>query len=135
MIAYLVMSWLLAFASNQKIALYCSDVSGAFDRVKSRLMEKLRSAGLHPKLVRVLDSWLKDRRANVVIGGSMSQPIFMRDMVYQGTVLGPLLWNIFFKDASDALRIAGFSEMSYANNLSGSLEYPTHLSETFYLIT
>ena len=33
----------------------------------------------------------------------------------------------------DALRAAGFSEMAYADDLSGSCAYPTHLSENFLL--
>ena len=47
-IAFLVMTWLFAFASNKKVAVYCSDVSGAFDRAnKDRLIVKLRNAGIH----------------------------------------------------------------------------------------
>ena len=43
------------------------------------------------------------------------------------------MWNIFFRDAGDALYVAGFSEIAYADDLSGSRAYPTHLSENFLL--
>ena len=56
------------------MGLYCSDVSGAFDRVRCvRLVEKLRRSGLHPTIVRFLESWLEDRISMVVVGGEMSE--------------------------------------------------------------
>ena len=131
-IAFLVMTWLFAFASNKIVAVYCSDVAGAFDRVhKHRLLGKLRGSGLHPKLVKIFESWLNERLANVVIGGSMSRSILMRNMVYQGTVFGPMLWNIFFKDAGDAIRAAGFEDISYADDLNAYKVYPGHLSPAY----
>ena len=72
-IAFLVMFWLFAFAAGKKVALYCSDVVGVFDKVeKSRLLEKFRRVGLHPKLVEVLDTWLRDKRVQIVINGAKS---------------------------------------------------------------
>ena len=53
-IAFNVCFWIMAFNKKMQIALYCSDVSGAFDRVcKKRLVKKLRNAGLHPQLLQV----------------------------------------------------------------------------------
>ena len=49
-LAYLVLSWLLAFMEKGRVALYCSDVSGAFDKVRAdRLVEKLKSKGMPGK--------------------------------------------------------------------------------------
>ena len=43
-LAFLVLTWLEGFCRKVKFALYCSDVSGAFDRVRlERLMAKLRA--------------------------------------------------------------------------------------------
>ena len=127
-----MMSWLIAFASNKKVALYCSDVAGAFDRVdKGRLLMKLRGSGLHPKLVDVFETWLKERFAQVVVGGSMSSIITMRNMVYQGTVWGPMLWNMFFRDAGDAIRGAGFLDITYADDLNAFRTYPVHTCPGF----
>ena len=45
-LAFLVVSWLLAFREKDQIALYVSDVSAAFDRVlKQRLLAKLAARG------------------------------------------------------------------------------------------
>lgn len=47
-----VVSWIIAFGKHRRVALYCSDVSGAFDRVDSiRFIVKLKSRGVHPVVV------------------------------------------------------------------------------------
>ena len=57
---FAVCSWLLAFSAGKKVAVYCADVAGAFDRVDAeRLVEKLQGLGLPPLLLQVLGSWLK----------------------------------------------------------------------------
>eukprot|EP00969_Alexandrium_andersonii_P012623 550165-Alexandrium_andersonii.AAC.1 len=42
----------------------------------------------------------------------------MSDMVYQGTVLGPPLWDLFLADARFAIARAEFIETIYANDLN-----------------
>eukprot|EP00969_Alexandrium_andersonii_P001760 77707-Alexandrium_andersonii.AAC.1 len=50
---FLVLELLAAFANGRRVALYCSGVSGAFDKVcASLLSKKLTAAGVHPKMVR-----------------------------------------------------------------------------------
>ena len=67
--------------------MYCSDVAGAFDRVwVERLVEKLKKKGLNAKVVALMAAWLKDRVAHVVVEGTKSAPMVLKDMVYQGTV-------------------------------------------------
>jgi len=45
-------------------------------------------------------------------------PFQIKDMVYQGTVLGPQLWNLFFADAADAIREFMFEEVIFADDLN-----------------
>ena len=59
----------------------------------ARLGEKLRSSGLHEKGVKLLLSWLEDRISQIVVGGASSPEEILADSVFQGTVLGPPLWN------------------------------------------
>ena len=68
-----------------------------------RLALKLKKKGLHPRIVCVLCSWLKERLANVVVSGTSSIGMTLRNMVFQGTVTGPILWNLFFEDARHAI--------------------------------
>eukprot|EP00959_Pyramimonas_sp_CCMP1952_P063887 1334739-Pyramimonas_sp.AAC.1 len=42
----------------------------------------------------------------------------MGDMVYQGAVWGPPLWNTYFSDACIAIRGAGFEEVVFADDLN-----------------
>ena len=124
MLAYMVLVWLRGFARAQKYALYCSDVSGAFDRVEvERMVAKLRAAGIHERLVAVFSSWLRQRVARVVVGGAESAEFALANMVFQGTVLGPTFWNIFFADAAAAVRQTGFLEKVFADDLSAYRPY------------
>ena len=128
---FLILTWLQAFANGQKVGVYCSDVSGAFDKVSSeKLLQKLSSQGVHPSVINVLESWLAKRRANVVVGGVESVNILMQDMVYQGTVWGPVLWNSFFADAVRALIKAQFESIVYADDLNAYRLFPNQTEQS-----
>ena len=59
-LAILTFAWLNGLNARRKIAVLCSDVSGAFDRVcRKRLLKKLRKMGLHSKIIAVVESWLQ----------------------------------------------------------------------------
>ena len=95
-----------------KVMVYCSDVAGAFDRVSSgRLLAKLEAKGIHPKLVKAIGSWLEPRQASVVAGGMKSKAFLIKDMIFQGTVLGPQLWNLRFGDATKAINEFMYEEI------------------------
>ena len=101
------------------MALYCSDVSGAFDRVRAeRLLAKLKANGVHDKMLAVLTSWLQTRAARVCVDGSFSDSFPLSDMVFQGTVLGPPLWNCFYADAAEAVEIHSFLATIFADDLN-----------------
>ena len=119
-LAYMVLAWLSAFMEKARIALYCSDVSGAFDKVSaSRLLEKLKAKGMPSALIKVVSSWLRDRVGHVVVAGAQSAMMLLKDMVFQGTVWGPTLWNVFYEDARWALREHNFREFVFADDLNG----------------
>ena len=114
-----VNSWLLKLEDKEIVALYCSDVSGAFDRVsRERLLRKLAVSGLHSKIVAFLDSWLADRVSVVIVGGESSIPRVLANSVFQGTVLGPPLWNLFYLDAFSAVRKLDFVDVVFADDFN-----------------
>ena len=87
--------WLLAFEQGCKVALFLSDISGAFDRVHvERLMLKLQRSGLNTDFLEFIRSYLSTRTGVVIADGKSGAPFALDNMVFQGTVLGPSLWNI-----------------------------------------
>ena len=117
-------------AHGLKIGLYCSDVSGAFDKVDAdRLILKCEALGIHPKITRLLGSWLRRRRAHVVVEGCTSPELFMQNMVYQGTVWGPPLWNIYYRDVKLAIAANGFIDIVYADDLNAFKTFPNSIND------
>ena len=102
---------------GELVGLFCADVSSAFGRVDQRkLGRKLRASGLHPQVVAFLESWLQDRVSQVVVGGARSPEEQLADSVFQGTVLGPVLWNLFYEDARQAANKLNFLESVFADD-------------------
>ena len=63
-----VFHWLVLLDNGFQVALYCSDVSAAFDRVSSKiLISKLAAAALPASAVLFLSSWIEDRRVQVLV--------------------------------------------------------------------
>ena len=125
-LALLSLRWLKALENGHKVLVYCSDVSGAFDKVsRERLLDKLAAKGIHPMLVKLLGSWLEPRQASVVVGGAKSKPFRIQDMVFQGTVLGPQLWNLFFEDAAAAIKEHLYEEVIFADDLNAYKVVPS----------
>ena len=117
-LALLTLVWIKALAAGSKVGVYCSDVSGAFDRVSTeRLIKKLHNKKLHASIVKVFTSWLRQRSSRIVVGGSCSIEMLLKDMVFQGTVNGPMLWNLFFEDAGHAIN-ERFEEVVFADDLN-----------------
>lgn len=78
-----MLTWIEALALGRKIGVYCSDVSGAIERVKAeRLVAKLRAAKVRPEIVAVIESWLRSRPAHVVVGGAQSVELSLFNMVF-----------------------------------------------------
>ena len=113
-----------------KVLAYCSDIAGAVDGVPmERLLAELRSKGINPKLVNLIGSWLQPRQASVVIGGATSKQFLIMDMVFQGTVLGPQLWNLFFEDAKRSINECLYEKIIYANHLNAYTVVPASTSD------
>ena len=57
------------------------------------------------------------RTANIVVGNCKSSDQILEDMVFQGTVLGPGLWNVMYEDAREPIAKCSFTEIVYADDL------------------
>ena len=124
-LAFLTLTWLNGFCRKVKFVLYCSDVSGAFDRVRlERLLAKLRAKGVPERWVQLFASWLRARTARVAVNGKFSEVLVLTNMVFQGTVWGPTLWNVFYEDAVLPVKGCGFTEVVFADDLNAFAEVP-----------
>ena len=128
-VALFVAECLLAWHSGKKLGLYLSDISGAFDKVSTDiLMRKLRAVGVGNRWATFLQSYLSAREAVVIVEGSFSAPFVIKNMIFQGTVLGPPLWNVSFQDVARFIENIGFREVRFADDLSVLKKFDVHMN-------
>ena len=117
-VSMLMMSFALAVCTNKKIGAFLNDVSGAFDRVnKEILLSKLQGFGVRATCLRFLESYLASRVGNVAVQGKRLIDMIIDNSVFQGTVLGPALWNSFFPDIRVVAQSTSGHESMYADGL------------------
>ncbi len=78
--------------------------SKSFDSVCHRLLvKKMVAMGIHLKINRWVEEFLKNRTFRVKLGGHLSSEDIVKSSVPQGSVLGPLLFLIFINDLENEL--------------------------------
>lgn len=81
------------------IAIMSFDMSSAFDSINHRLiLLKFERFGFPTSFISWLSSYLQDRTCAVKIAGMSSRTINVERGVPQGSVLGPLIFNVFVSD-------------------------------------
>ena len=129
LVTALLMSWIQTICKGRKIGGYLSDISGAFDRVcKEYLIAKLQAAGIGQTYLNFLDAYLAPRMAQVLVEGSRSDIFEIANSVFQGTVLGPPLWNLFFADIVVPASSTGGDTSAFADDLSVFQEFDNRTS-------
>ena len=117
----LVNDLLIGLDSRSGIVLVLIDLSAAFDTVDHNKLINILANELNIRntALKWFKSYLSNRTQRVYVNGQFSEPLELSFGVPQGSVLGPILFNIYVKSLANVFLNAGFNTLSYADDNSG----------------
>ena len=118
LLLYVVNDILIAFDKNKAVILLFIDLSAAFDTVDiDKLLHILNlDIGISGVALKWFESFLRGRNQHVLIQQSLSESRKVKFGVPQGSVLGPVLFNIYTRSLFDVIKDCGFSTSGYADD-------------------
>ena len=112
---HLVEDWKQSWDRVELVTMVAMDLSKAFDSLPhSLLVRKLQAYDVDEQSCSLLQGYLQGRLQRVKVRNAVSSWDFNRRGVPQGSVLGPLLFNVFFNDLSYFITRVNFN--AYADD-------------------
>lgn len=112
---------LVAIDNKSGVVVLLIDLSAAFDTVDHQILLKILhdEIGIQGTALKWFHSFLTSRTQKVQVGNCTSEPLPLLFGVPQGSVLGPVLFNIYSRSLSAVFSASGFSSSGYADDNSG----------------
>ena len=88
------------------------DLKAAYDSVPiNRLLVKMGKKGIPRYLIRLVESLQSNCYSQVAVNGGLTNPILLQRGLFQGSILSPILFDIYIDDLADGLNTAGANSL------------------------
>ena len=125
--------WMISYSKNQTMDIIYTDIRKAFDSVShAKLIRTLYQYKLHPFVINWLRNFLYNRTQQVVLNSTLSSSIHAFSGVPQGSIIGPLMFIIYFNDITQSTAALGDSGdiMLFADDAKIFSTVPHYLKES-----
>lgn len=127
----LIEDWRMDLDKKKTVGIVSIDLSKAFDLIPHNvLLAKLSAYGIRNESLTLLQSYLQGRSQRVKIEDITSDSVPVTRAVPQGSVLGPLFFNVFLNDLFYFIKVAKLSNYADDNQLYSSDLNPAVVEET-----
>lgn len=98
-VANLTNDIITGIGQGKEVSCVFIDVKKAFDCVHHKLLlVKLQKVGFSEKATSLVESYFQNRTQKVKINSTLSSPLSIKHGVPQGSILGPLMFNLYLND-------------------------------------